>query len=204
MASSSAVDPSAESIEHKSAASIENHQPTNVNVAVNFVGVPGAGPTNVFDANAPQYRCCCGCMHIRHGALTIAIIELIFSVLVLINYLASTHYAYTLIYLCSSIIQVPIAILLIIGVMLQNQYFLIPYLIYTIIQVILTIVVFGFMISVVVQYDVNVALVIFYSIFCVCGIALALWFAWIVYKCYGYLRDRKCQIASGAVCMGQP
>uniref|UniRef100_A0AC34FWT9 MARVEL domain-containing protein n=1 Tax=Panagrolaimus sp. ES5 TaxID=591445 RepID=A0AC34FWT9_9BILA len=195
MASSSApsADPSTKSNEHKQQLIIITQQPT-----------PITRPSKIFDANSPEYRCCGGCMHIRHAAITVAIIDFVFSFMALGNYYSGEGYMFALIYFISSMFHFPIAFCLVIGAIIQNRYLLIPYMIYTIVDIIITIVVFCLMVVLVIKRsDLGALFAISYGFGLACGIALALWFTWIIYKCYVYFRERDSQLASGAVIMGQ-
>uniref|UniRef100_A0AC34FVJ5 MARVEL domain-containing protein n=1 Tax=Panagrolaimus sp. ES5 TaxID=591445 RepID=A0AC34FVJ5_9BILA len=193
MASSSVADGSTESHEHKQPLII--NQPTPVIIA--------AGPTKVFDANIPEYRCCCGCMHLRHGAIAIGIFQLVCAVFNFGQFFAAAHSHHSLLLFINAMIHVPILICLIIGAAIQNRYLLIPYMLYTIVDIIISIAIFALAVVYSIKFN-YVAIAVIYGFACVCGIALALWFTWVIYKCYGYFRERQAQLASGAVIIGQP
>uniref|UniRef100_A0A915JLT4 DUF7027 domain-containing protein n=1 Tax=Romanomermis culicivorax TaxID=13658 RepID=A0A915JLT4_ROMCU len=94
------------------------------------------------DDDDPRYKCCCGIIHVRNGAMIIAIVEIIFSILVALGgitgvtsgkYKSSSESGSY--FNCG--ITIIVCLLMIYGLWKTSRYFLIPHMVFQIIFIII-------------------------------------------------------------------
>jgi len=92
----------------------------------------------MFDDNAPQYRCCCGACHSRTGALIIAILMVIGSLISMINAIAGGHsVVYSILGVALSLLM---SVLLLVGILKEMPVLMIPSMVIMVIEIVLAVV----------------------------------------------------------------
>ncbi|CAI4228770.1 unnamed protein product [Auanema sp. JU1783] len=167
-----------------------------------------------FDQNDPKYKCLCGVLHIRQGARAVAVLTNVFTAINIIFSLtrSSTVAVYTIM---SASFSVVIFGSLFYGVYKEKRLYIMPYMLFQLIAVGLSIIILlSFIISIAVHsnmvielaqdvgnVDINVsqqqldaALAAFTVLFIICiciGGFIQAYFLEIIYSFYQFLRDRE-------------
>lgn len=168
------------------------------------------------DERDPRYQCCCGCMHVRTGAIIIGVIELICSVSSLLAVFVSigqgagnrTGLPGTNIYgPITAIILIVVVIFMFVGIFQEKHTFVLPHLIYQIVGIVcLAIMAVTFVVLLSIGFiavgssqgqdkgealgvlgSVAVVLTVIFAVYA----ALELWWFFVVLKLYKYLKAKN-------------
>lgn len=169
-------------------------------------GGGGAGAFD-FNENDPRYKCCCGCMHVRNGAILLAIVELVFSVLGVLAALAGgggrNRMGTSSVSFANCVVTIVVSSSMLFGLKKTRRYFLVPHVIVQFFSII------GFFVGAIFfaisamgsgsshngfgrSSDEYPALVYgIAAILCLIIVALECWFFSVVWRAFRYLRDKQ-------------
>uniref|UniRef100_A0A915HMQ4 MARVEL domain-containing protein n=1 Tax=Romanomermis culicivorax TaxID=13658 RepID=A0A915HMQ4_ROMCU len=91
------------------------------------------------DEDDPRYKCCCGAMHVRTGAMVLAVVELVFAVLGVLGavsgggrYKSGTQGGSFL----NGVVTIIVCSLMIYGLRKTRRYFLVPHMVFQVMAII--------------------------------------------------------------------
>lgn len=99
-----------------------------------------------FEQDQPQYKCCCGCMHIRTGAMVIGVLEILSTLANIGGLIAqrahgtSTGSQGIISYSLAACVAILVVILLFVGIAKESHAWVIPHLVFQIIGIIVLII----------------------------------------------------------------
>uniref|UniRef100_A0AC35GD89 Uncharacterized protein n=1 Tax=Panagrolaimus sp. PS1159 TaxID=55785 RepID=A0AC35GD89_9BILA len=169
--------------------------------------------TQAFDHQDSKYKCCCGCMHAKTGAMIIAIlssISLFYLIYLSIGFINDDEKRWSdWATLINWILLMPVVICLFVGLFAKNQYLLLPYICHSIISAVLSVILASILIYTfstaehndlkepkkrmgLESYNVSNGIIIGVAILqIIWEIAFTAWFTWVIFLCYRYFRDLK-------------
>jgi len=155
-----------------------------------------------FDSHAPQYKCCCGCCHVRTGGLIIAVLTFVGSIVNIINVVkAGAHGQSAVIPIIGVALSLAVAVLLLVGILKEIPKLMIPAIVIMILNIVLLVIAaFIVGISALVnpdyiygQFDTyNDGVVAVWTVVAssLIGAGIETWLVTVVIGCYRYLRDK--------------
>uniref|UniRef100_A0A914PTS8 DUF7027 domain-containing protein n=1 Tax=Panagrolaimus davidi TaxID=227884 RepID=A0A914PTS8_9BILA len=169
--------------------------------------------SQAFHHQDSKYKCCCGCMHAKTGAMIIAIlsaISLFYLIYVSIGFINNDEKRwFNWAALINWILLIPVVICLFVGLFTKNQYLLLPYIFREIISVILSVTLAIILIYTfstaesddikeakkrmgIESYNVSNGVIIGAAILqIILELSFTAWFIWVIFLCYRYFRDVK-------------
>uniref|UniRef100_A0A915HNZ6 MARVEL domain-containing protein n=1 Tax=Romanomermis culicivorax TaxID=13658 RepID=A0A915HNZ6_ROMCU len=167
------------------------------------------GGSGAFDVNEndPRYKCCCGCMYVRNGAMLLAIVELVFSVLGVLGALGDgggrKRIGTSSVSFINCAVTIVVSALMIYGIKKTKRYFLVPHVIYQLIFIVACMVgAIFFAISSIgsgstsnghgsssEEYSSLVCAIA--AVLCLVMVVLNCWFFVVVWATFRYLRDKE-------------
>uniref|UniRef100_A0A914X474 Lysosomal-associated transmembrane protein 4B n=1 Tax=Plectus sambesii TaxID=2011161 RepID=A0A914X474_9BILA len=161
-----------------------------------------------FNENSPRYMCCCNSIHVKTGTLIIAVLAVIGLLLNFVYYAVVRSHSINLASSIGSlVIGGAVVACVFYALRTQRAAFLLPYMI---LQVVGIFFIFGLIILCIfalagaefpqtvlrqalgedkISPDIKMISIILIVSFAI-NIALALWFLWVVYKCFVFFRDQ--------------
>ncbi|KAE9552700.1 hypothetical protein FO519_004106 [Halicephalobus sp. NKZ332] len=100
--------------------------------------------TNIpFDHYSPEFRCCCGSVHVKQGTQIIGVLQLVLAIFSCVALLFATELdpVWGFLEIASLLVEVAVLILLFIGLRKEDSRYLLPYLVYEGIWILISIMV---------------------------------------------------------------
>jgi len=158
----------------------------------------------MFNHNAAKYRCCCTGCHSRTGAIIIAVLALVASIVGLIDALVvgytAVHYGYAMV---SVGLSLAISILLLVGILHELPVLMLPAIIImfieTAIYIVLGVVCIALLLAGIdddtytyngYEYRYGKDTIIIMTVVYFVAVLLQIWFINVLISCYCYLRDK--------------